>query len=276
MTANCGDNKPLGVKITGTIDQNTDVNPKGGDGDEDYVDSFILPSALKVALKSVKLLKKGDNTVTYDVLDTTSFSNPLVIDLKTGIDNLIKDRLTYPSTGDYDKVQLEISYYEIIILICDNKNSCHDRAIRFYLSNNDGLFDSPQQWDILIEEPPSSGAFSWIDKTDGSLISLRGDPASILQVPEKFRSDGTSLNGKFTEKVSLSKSLNIPSSPTGIYIINLKFAVNNLFFYDNTDENVFFNPYFICKSNCTDGKLDSIDPSADFYPVLPGISAALQ
>ncbi|MFQ5455156.1 MAG: hypothetical protein ACE5EA_02995 [Nitrospirota bacterium] len=276
----CGDNNVIGVSINGSIDDLTEVNPKGGDNDDDYIDKFITPPSLMIGLKSAKLILENEQSPSYTIFDTNPLS-PMIVELVRGLPLFIANNSNYPSSGTYNKVQYEIIFYEVIIPVCERTVvDCPQRRMRVYLSQTlDPQLGPISAGDILIEEPPLNNTFKWINKSDGSYSDFRPADNLVHQVPlDKFSSIGKiSTDNIFSGTVSLSTPLIIPTSPSGLSIIEINFDIKDLFFYDDTNSNDRFDPFPIllsCDLDC-DGHLDGANPSADYYPALPSISAAI-
>ena len=214
-----------------------------------------------------------------------------------------------PSSGTYDKVQLEISFLEMTIPNCVGSFPFRffNCRLRYYLSSMDdlGLGVTVGQSDILLEDDslsPGIPFFNWINRDSSEVdpfnaVTIFGNtiiPSAsrfIPAVPSFFniRSQITPLQvpisqfpipvtDPFVMTINLDSPLVIPSDPSGLKKVVLNFDLKGLLFFDDTNTNRLFDPWGTsCQSsfNC-DGRLDSMSilgrSPADFYPGIPNIS----
>ena len=266
--------------------------------DNGFPDQFVTPSAFTVAFKSFKFIQQEDNPVqgqtpvSYTILNRT-FESPQVVELKTGETAEIAKLSSDPQEGTYDRVEYEVSYFEMTIPLCKTDNTCQDRRLRFYLTNmidsNLGAF-SATAMDLLFSLSPNSLNFGWVRTSEGfqnqNLIPIT-DPRPIDPVqipPSQF---GTATPGPLFSK-ALIPPLEVPKKPKVKFIFTLNFGLKDLFFFDNTDETTIdptppfhFNVLENADTNVSrDGRARSIcsTPStgcpveADFWPGLPVVT----
>lgn len=314
ITLGCN-NEEEGVTLIATTDTplfgtvSSLHNPNiSGDGDADFKDAFLTPLSFKAALKSARLIKSGDISPSYTIFDTETISNPIVASLLTGMQQIIGSNNNFPQAATYDRVVLEISFLELTIPDCGNLlTSCvnNGRRMRYYLSS----FVDPilgveiKGREILIESPPRKGIFNWI-KLDSSQLNpfeiidtLKTDrgrffpitppitvrPSNPLVIPiSQFTRLGfpDPLPSTFTWTINLAAPLEIGSEVSGLKKVILKFDLEGILFFDDTNSSSTFDPFVgICPPDC-DGRLDSMSllgkPSADFYPGMPNISATVE
>src|SRR5581483_1209991 len=103
-----------------------------GDGDGDgFPDRFLTPSSFTVAFKSFKLIQidttigLGQPLQSYTLFDL-GFNAPKVIELKQGQVINVAEQNNDPPSGTYNRIEYEVSYFEMMIPLCDAANSCQD------------------------------------------------------------------------------------------------------------------------------------------------------
>lgn len=211
-----------------------------GDG---FTDQFLTPSAFTVAFKSFKLLQVdatlglGQPVQTYTLFDQ-GFDFPKVIELKQGEAIDVVEMNNDPPTGAYNRIQYEISYFEMTIPLCDAANSCQNRRLRFYLTNvvDPALNNfSATAFDLLLTQSSSDFDFAWISAAQGTSVffPITGPrPVDAVQVPST-QFDVVPASPLFSATIP---DLTVPTKPNGKYDITLTFDLTNLFFFDNTDD----------------------------------------
>lgn len=311
FSCNIDKNEGKGVELQVTTDTILDgtiltSSPNvTGDGDGDFRDRFLTPLSFKAAIKSARLIKAGDLSASYTIFDQGTISNPIIASIIKGIVTNITGNDTLPSPGAYDRLQLEISFLEITIPDCGNLlTSCvnNGRRMRYYLSSfvDPTLGVEIKGREVLIEHPLRTGIFNWI-KLDSSTLNpfeiidtLNTDrgrffpitppvsvrPSNPLTIPiSQFTRLGfpDPLPSTFTWTINLAAPLEIAPDSSGLKKITLRFDLEGLLFFDDTNLSSTFDPFVgICPPDC-DGRLDSMSKlgqsSADFYPGIPRISA---
>lgn len=265
LSVACGGRKDQGIEV-----QVLEDFSGTGIGDTDtYPDAFLTPSELRVALKSVKLIKAGDTSPSYTVFDTGAFTEPVILDLTTSA-QFVENNGAYP-TGcacEFSKVQIEVVYIDLRATVY-NIDSPQDRRIRFYTLN---LTDPQLAYPVGAGEVLFGGIlsipnFQWVNIDDGSFVPISGTrPTAPLQVPAAvFPNDVYSP----TVTVDLPKFFEIPDKPKGIYTVTVTFHAANLFFFDETDAPP--NGRFDLD---TDGRLNANSPNSHYYPTFPLLSAS--
>lgn len=257
---------------------------------------FLTPSAFTVAFTSFKFLQTADPlnptlaTQSYTILDT-AVNNPKVVEIKTQAPIDVADSSSTPAAGNYDRVEFEVSYFEMIIPLCDALNRCEDRRLRYYLAPMvDASLNnfSAAPFDLLFSQSPNGFDFGWVSSAQGlpTLIPITNPkPTDPVQIPS-----GGILPLSPTFSVQLSAPLVVPKNPTDKYIFTLSMDLADLFFFDNTDETTIdktapfhFNALVTDITQSADGKArrNCVPPTTacaaevNFWPGVPVFSVVL-
>ncbi|HEY5595494.1 MAG TPA: hypothetical protein VIL61_10140 [Nitrospiria bacterium] len=265
----CGDKKDEGIEAVFLADfSNTNV----GDNDS-YTDGFLNPEAVKIGVKSVKLIKADETEPSYTIFDTEDNTDPVVLDL-TAIVQSVETNPVFPAgcPCDFSKVRVELIFVDFEVPVYDGDIAVN-RRFRFYtldLTDPD-LGVAVKAGDVLVGDISATPHFSWIDIDDGAFVPLtEPGPAFPLQVPAvRFPDDAYGA----AVTMDLPSFLEIPDKPEGILTITLTVHAGNLFFYDETDTG---GPAATRFDRFTDGRLNANDPNSHFYPTFPTITAAAE
>ncbi|HEY5599257.1 MAG TPA: hypothetical protein VIK48_01090 [Candidatus Manganitrophaceae bacterium] len=298
----CGEGKAgVALKVTtatpGVAPVSKALLAASGDGDTDFPDRFITPSSFTIGFKSFKMFREGETTPSYTLFEEDPTA-PRRFSLTSAQVQEVKDNVTDPRAGTYDRIEYEIGYYEMIIPLCGLRSTsgrdCHNRRLRYYLADmtdstlNNALVTAS---DILLSQSENGLDLGWIRRpiglSDGGLtlagLALR--PNDAHQVPPDQFPLGIPTP---IFSLDLSPKLEIPKNPKDKYIFTLSFDLESLFFFDNTDEtgvnavdtstDFEFNALVDDPAKSRDGKLDNCGlpcpdtEVADFWPGLPDVT----
>src|SRR3989338_5251091 len=108
-----------------------------GDGDTDFPDRFITPSSFTIGFKSFKMFREGETTPSYTLFEEDPTA-PRRFSLTSAQVQEVRENITDPRAGTYDRIEYEVSYYEMIIPLCGLRSTsgrdCHNRRLRYYLA----------------------------------------------------------------------------------------------------------------------------------------------
>ncbi|WDT76455.1 MAG: hypothetical protein MPW16_04415 [Candidatus Manganitrophus sp.] len=266
-----------------------------GDGTDDVLaDRNLTPSSFTVAFTSFRLLEEADPDNPNTPIDShtvfeRSLSDPIEISLTSGQTIEVDENTREPSQGTYDRLEYGVRYFEMTIPFCRLNDDCEERRVRYYLSSEtDPLLNfTPTAGDILISGSRTGDDFNWISTSAGiplGLVPIGGQrPADAYQLPPGILSPtGATDPAIFSEQIS--PPLEIDSNPEVVFVFTLHFDLSGLFFFDNTDEDIFdpapdvhFNALLNDLDETRDGKisLECVNPAtcrADFWPGFPPIT----
>ncbi|MDC4222923.1 MAG: hypothetical protein MPW15_01410 [Candidatus Manganitrophus sp.] len=149
-----------------------------------------------------------------------------------------------PSQGTYDRLEYGVRYFEMTIPLCRLNDDCEEHRVRFYLSSEtDPLLNfTPTAGDILISGSRTGDDFNWISTSAGIPLGLvpitQQRPSDAYQLPPSiFPPTGATNPAIFSEQIS--PPLEIDSNPEVVFVFTLHFDLSGLFFFDNTDEDIF-------------------------------------
>ena len=116
---------PLGTPSAITVSKPLLAATGDGTGDT-FDDQIITPSGVTLGLRSFKFFRKADtDTVTpgqtqesYSVLDLDP-TVPHVVKFQTGVPEQIVETVTDPKEGTYDRVEFEVTYFEMVVPLCN-------------------------------------------------------------------------------------------------------------------------------------------------------------
>ena len=265
----CGDEEIEGVEARLKVDfgasSRVDEPPV-----DTWTDVFPTPTAVKVGIKSIKLINSIEST-TYTIVDKTDPTALIKLEfLSPSTDFQVVDmNRVFPSgcPCNFDKAEVEFIFFDQKILT----EGGTPWWFRFYtLDYSDPDLAKPVKTaEVLVGNATGLPNYSWVTLTNGDRVPLTGTgtiPASTLTVPKAmFPNDIYSS----LVKVDINPVIEIPSKPGGIYTLTLTLKAQELFFYDEVDGPN--NPKFNFN---TDGKLNGNDPDSHYYPLYPKITAA--
>ncbi len=301
------ENENGGVTLKGILDTMTPAatlgNTSGPPGGPGYTNAPLDPSAFRIVLRRAALLKVGEAysaASSYHIFDAAAPTLQRLTELTTLESRILARNANDPPQGNYDRVLLEVAYYESEVTILNGLfPELFPRRFRVYLADQTdaiGITTIIFKLDIKMEDSPRSGSFAWIDRQVGltpTLPGFRPSRSSIVEAnvhklpPTELTPGGAVLSSGLITVTLSFPAVTVPSDLTQPFVIDLKFGVKNLFFFDDTNTNGVFDPFQSCTSSTLtcDGWLDNPskpDPTkgpADFYPGLPALtvtSAAIQ
>lgn len=197
--------------------------------DDGWPDRAYTPVAFAIALKSAQLVPQSDTAGTprYTLFDTVNPNNPLVVTLRSDENTVVFENPATPPDGQYNLLELDVVYYEMVVPICDNQR-CRNHRVRVYLQDasdpNTLGGTTVSKFDLLFSFSELSFDFGWISKVNGQFASTR--PAeNTYQIPNSPQN---------IRKATLSPPITIDDNEQA-FEITLSFNLTDLFFYDETD-----------------------------------------
>jgi len=269
LTLGCGNKKSEGI----SANINADINNDGiGDSDA-YPDAFLTPDTITIGIKSAKLIKADETDPSYTIFDTGESTRPDVLELTSSPQEIDRNSV-FPNACpcDYSKIQIEITYVEILVPTYDN-DTLHNRKFRFYTLDllDPELGVSVPAGDVLVSEDIQTSQFNWINTDQGAFTAITSTrPSFPLQVPTALFPDDV-YSSMVT--IDLPSFLKIPDKPKGLYTVKLTVHSGNLFFYDETDTQ---SPESTRFDRFSDGRLNANEPDSQYYPTYPDITAATE
>ncbi len=303
LVSSCGDSKS-GVELKAVL---TPIVPSGSAGDgntSDYPDAFLSTTQAQVALRSVRLTQKQTTTAATTPTPAASYTffdvdaaNPKTVGLNTQ-PSIVDETTVHLQEGTYDKVEIELVYYEITVPLClasastpvptptaiptpsptptatPTASDCENRRVRLYFT------DVPKGWndqtvkarDVLVETTENRGDFGWVSFEKGLPHIENTRPAKPVALPSTVTAPavlGVTLNPSFEASGAVEQKISV--------ILTLEAAG---LFYDETDgSGTTFNALADAE-NSRDGKgmflCGSPCQTADFWPVPPAFKATLE
>jgi len=276
LAASTGCNSGANITLQATMDPTVASSANDGNSDptnDGWTNANPNPSGFAMGIQNAKLTSSttADSFTIFDQglgdpLFTRLYNSPTKVTF-TSKDNI--------SQGTYDRLELQVVFYEAAIQTRDSQN-LHTRRLRYYLSDaTDPLIkQAVTAHDLLLSEDdftvPASNdptdvgtdgtALEWIDQTNGGFCT----PRSSCTNNDPYQGNTSFLAGIFNNYPTLTipiSSFTVDSSTNASFVVNLAFGIGGLFFYDDTDYNGQFDSL---STTSPDGKIDQ--PCLDSYP----------
>jgi uncharacterized delta-60 repeat protein len=260
----CGNGK--GVFVRGTLAVGTPaLTTSTGDGDapppNGHYGHVFLPNqtggnqnvSFTIGLNQVVLLSSTDPSLSYNVF-TNAVTSPNSITLLYPVNGnfLFASNPAQPVAGIYDTVQFQVTSYGLTVPSANGAKNQITLAASSYALNgtqqvcqNDILLNL-LNIDLVFGQPLTQTSC-------GSTVQIY----QLLTPPGQFSSEFpvSPTGDPYVFTVLLSSPINITSSAQTT-TIELQFGIDNIFYFDDTDNNGFFDPNGTCPRSC-DGRLQS-------------------
>jgi hypothetical protein len=259
--AGCG--KSATISLQAFLDGTASDTEGDGAGDT-WGDEFLTPDDARFAIGLQSASLKG-SSVSHTIFEQDlTVDAPVIVRPATSAD--------IPTNGEeleidtYDTLELEVLFYEAAIVV-PNGASSEIRRLRVYMTDYtetlQGTDTVPEQFDLMMSADPFDPADSntgtdmrWIERADGTLCDepIRSDCIDVYQASSSQFSDYSYP----TVALPLPSDIEVTSDTDQQFIVKLNLGINNLFFFDDIEDNSVFD-YL----NPDDGSLEEACGDAD-------------
>lgn len=274
-----------GVFIEGTLAVGTPaLTTTAGDDADSYSHVFIPDQAnhlttngvsFTIGLNKVVLRSSTDTSLSFIVFDTgvdTPFTITLFYEANTNL--LFGNSPNNPNNGTYDQVEYQVTFYAMTVPAVSGSHLARLNLASYTLNDQQAC-----QKDILLD-------LVFLKPNDGQPLTASrncGTPTQAYQIPDaQVTAGGSPIGDPYLFTLTLpSPGITISDSTDEKTTITLEFGIDKIFFFDDTDGNL-FEPFSNCQTflSC-DGRLASANTvtqkgSAHFWIGFPKVTAAVE